>query len=297
MSGDDAVEVVFLGLPIALYARSRQRNDELLREFTLIVLGQHDGVTERAVPARLLALTEEFDSRFAQESADFREQVDRAIVRGDDAVDVVTRMPRHAADTLGTLADLLDRADEFCLQGSGLLTLASPPEMVALRRWVFDQIFEQLAGRSPRPWSGARAPVSADEGEEGDEEERSAGLELPADPTSAGKARRFVRDVLAEWGAAYLEEPAVLLTSELVTNALLHARTPMRLWLRRRAGLVRIEVLDDSGVQPARRNYDEDASTGRGLALVDALAAEWGVEPANGGKAVWFTLALEGADA
>jgi anti-sigma regulatory factor (Ser/Thr protein kinase) len=284
-----SIEVVFMGLPIDLYQRLQAHHDELLREFTLIVYGEREGMTEGAVPDRLLAMTEEIRGRLATESAEWRARLAEAEAKGAEVIEVTAVIPAAAADSVAVLVRLLDEADAFCRAGEGLLTLATPPDLLAFRRWFLAQIVDQLTGLAPTPWASAEesAAAAARPG--------MAELELPADPASAAQARRFVRRVLGEWGADDLEEAAVLLTSELITNSLLHARTPMKLRLHRRTGLIRIEVQDDSGSRPVRRHYQADASTGRGLGLVEALAEEWGVEPANGGKAVWFTLPVERA--
>jgi anti-sigma regulatory factor (Ser/Thr protein kinase) len=82
-------------------------------------------------------------------------------------------------------------------------------------------------------------------------------------------------------------ETIALLVTELVTNAILHARTPLLLTLESRPGSVRIRVEDESNEQPALRHYEPDAVTGRGLALVEQLASSWGVDTTPSGKAVW----------
>ncbi|HZD66218.1 MAG TPA: ATP-binding protein [Acidimicrobiales bacterium] len=121
---------------------------------------------------------------------------------------------------------------------------------------------------------------------------RSAEVQLSPTPASVGAARRFVTDALAGWGAAEQAEVAALLTSELVTNALLHARSGTRLVLTLEddQGL-RVDVHDDSPRLPRRQRYRDLASTGRGVVLLDALADRWGAEPARDGKRVWFVLA------
>jgi anti-sigma regulatory factor (Ser/Thr protein kinase) len=275
---NDVVGVRLLGLPVDVYRRSQQHHDELLREFSLIVYGEAESTG--AIPARLLTLTEEIRTRYGSESAESRQAVDQAEARGEPTVDLTVPVPSEAGPAMLALTVLLDEADAFCRQGGGLLTMATPPDLRAFREWMVAEIVEQLAGADPRPWTARGAAV--------DEAEQE--LDLPADPASASEARRFVRRVLESWDAEALEDPALLLTSELVTNALLYARTPMKLRLRRRPGLVRVEVADEGAGAPVRRRYNSDASTGRGLALVEALADDWGVEPDNGGKRVWFTL-------
>ena len=105
-------------------------------------------------------------------------------------------------------------------------------------------------------------------------------------------ARRLVRDALAPC-PPQLVESASLVISELVTNAVLHARTEIGVVVELLAdGGVRLEVSDDSSVLPRRRHYSEGSSTGRGLILVEALTAEWGVDPKadSEGKTVWAEL-------
>jgi anti-sigma regulatory factor (Ser/Thr protein kinase) len=121
-------------------------------------------------------------------------------------------------------------------------------------------------------------------------------LECPADRTAPSKARRFVADTLHSWGiAGPTSADAVLLVSELVTNALLHARSAPTVELSRDGDRVRIGVRDDSPVVPRRRKYANDAATGRGIALVEQLATDWGSERVGDGKRVWFELLVDGA--
>lgn len=85
-------------------------------------------------------------------------------------------------------------------------------------------------------------------------------------------------------------ETAMLLTSELVTNVIVHARTPMRLDLDVAADAIRVAVVDDVPRQPALRRAHDARLTGRGMNLVAELSAQWGVEPSPPGKTVWFEL-------
>ncbi|MGH3378954.1 MAG: SpoIIE family protein phosphatase [Actinoallomurus sp.] len=115
----------------------------------------------------------------------------------------------------------------------------------------------------------------------------------PADRTAVARARRFVRDTLAAWGADDATDDAVLLTSELATNAVIHARTPFEVICRSAGGTVQIEVVDGDGSQvlPAPPNGDDpNRLSGRGLLMPVMLAAEWGVSYAAASKTVWFRL-------
>lgn len=119
---------------------------------------------------------------------------------------------------------------------------------------------------------------------------------LPAEPASAGLARRAVSDALSSWGLQAHADAATLLVSEVVTNAILHAGTELELRLRAVGRRLRVEVADGSALRPAARRYDDDASTGRGLELIELLAARWGAEPTAVGKFVWFELDDEAGD-
>jgi GAF domain-containing protein len=88
-------------------------------------------------------------------------------------------------------------------------------------------------------------------------------------------------------------ECAALLTSELVTNAVLHAGTPLSVTLHFLSGRIRVDVADGSPVIPAVKEYGPDAATGRGLTLFNTLASDWGVHAVPGGKIVWFELPVD----
>jgi PAS domain S-box-containing protein len=112
----------------------------------------------------------------------------------------------------------------------------------------------------------------------------------PPDPAQVAQARRFVRDVLGETHATSIDA-AQLLVTELVTNAMLHAGAEVEVRLWATSDRVHVRVSDtarDRGLFP--RQLDCDASTGRGLQLVHALAAAHGVELTDFGKTVWFEL-------
>ncbi len=117
-----------------------------------------------------------------------------------------------------------------------------------------------------------------------------ATIRLSPHPTSARAAREFVAQTLLQWGRRDQTEAAVLLTSELVTNAIIHARTGVAVTMRLADDALRVVVLDESTEQPRRRSGTDQLAGGRGLKLVEAMAASWGVSPEGGGKAVWFEL-------
>jgi anti-sigma regulatory factor (Ser/Thr protein kinase) len=115
-------------------------------------------------------------------------------------------------------------------------------------------------------------------------------LDLPPTTDSVPVARRFVQARLVNRTADI--DTATLLVSEVVTNAVLHARTPVTLTVEVADEVVRITVRDGSPVQPRIHAFAPTSATGRGLRLLDRLAKRWGVyaDPATGGKVVWFEL-------
>ena len=116
-------------------------------------------------------------------------------------------------------------------------------------------------------------------------------LTLPPAPDSARQARRFVAEVLTDAREPALLDIATLLTSELVTNGIVHAHTELRIVVDVTERFVRVEVCDGNPSLPARRDYDESAMTGRGMEMVELLSHEFGAEPIDGdGKRVWFRL-------
>jgi anti-sigma regulatory factor (Ser/Thr protein kinase) len=121
-------------------------------------------------------------------------------------------------------------------------------------------------------------------------------LALPAEPRSAGRARLALTAALAgEPGAPVGEaaDDAVLLVSEVVTNAVTHARSDLVLRAQLDAGSLRVSVEDHEGDSlPARRDGTDGIDSGWGLNLVDSLSRAWGVETTDKGKIVWFDLAV-----
>src|SRR5215210_5141538 len=103
-------------------------------------------------------------------------------------------------------------------------------------------------------------------------------LELAATTESVPRARRFLRELMAETDTVADVDTASLLVTEIVTNALLHAVPPLSLRVAVFRELVRIEVRDGSHAHPRVHPFTSTAATGRGLRLLDSLAATWGVD-------------------
>ena len=118
-------------------------------------------------------------------------------------------------------------------------------------------------------------------------------VSLPAGLAAVSHARAQVRAALSAWHVPVDPHVAALLTSELVTNAVLHQADPtVTLAIKCFSGQLRVDVSDNSRAMPAPADVSADAESGRGLILVAALATEWGFYPTPGGKTVYFTLAF-----
>ena len=120
----------------------------------------------------------------------------------------------------------------------------------------------------------------------------SAAIELAATASSVPDARQFAAATLGSWAwqDADSRDTILLLTSEVVTNAVRHGHGPIRLRLRRMRQHLTVEVTDRNTAHPQSRSIMPDAESGRGLMIVTTLAEAWGIRPTNDGKTVWFTV-------
>jgi anti-sigma regulatory factor (Ser/Thr protein kinase) len=129
---------------------------------------------------------------------------------------------------------------------------------------------------------GYREPVSLED---------DAGQRFRPVPSEVSAARRYVRSALTELaadpGGGELVDLLLLTTSELATNAVLHARTDFRVRVLVNDARVRIEVSDGNTRMPQQCLTPADATTGRGLAIIDGSGFDWGAERHTGGKTVW----------
>jgi len=114
-------------------------------------------------------------------------------------------------------------------------------------------------------------------------------LELPRDATTPRAARRAVADAFGDQARC---GELLLCVSEVVTNAVLHARSAATMTVRRSADILRVEVRDDDPTPPVRQPHSTTATTGRGLRILDDLTVRWGSRPTGAGKVVWFDFDL-----
>ena len=116
---------------------------------------------------------------------------------------------------------------------------------------------------------------------------------LEPDRQNVARARSFAVEHASSIGRKETTDVVELLVCELVTNAILHAGTHVNLRMSYEDGLLRVEVRDASSAMARKRHYGGEATTGRGLELIEALATDWGIDSNSQGKTVWFTLRVE----
>ncbi|MFH9980120.1 ATP-binding protein [Streptomyces sp. NPDC017179] len=151
--------------------------------------------------------------------------------------------------------------------------------------------------------AGHRSPVAAGPAGTGSDDPFRIRSTVPADPSWAAAVRRLVAGQLARLPlSADQRDGAVLATDELFANAVKHAGTDpddtVTVTVEGSAHALRVTVADSSPVLPRPRPADATAESGRGLAIVAALADDWGMfppEPGRPGKRVWFTLRHQGS--
>jgi len=162
------VTVELLGLPVQIHARASEHGQELQRQLTLVhhqleqeqaargdAPGRYDESADprASVPRRLVELIEALQGRYAGYSTEQEQRLDEAVEAGVPSLDLTYRVPPDVADASAALGVMLDEADAYCREGKHLLTLATPPEALAYRRWYLQQFVDQVAGEPPRSWS------------------------------------------------------------------------------------------------------------------------------------------------
>ena len=154
----DTVTVHILGLPVELAERAQEHHDGLAREMTLITLGlSQAGSAGSALPSRFLEVVSSVTTDVSPFRTLRQHRMAEARAAGEDHVDIVYDAPRAMAGAVDGLRALQAEVDGYCRQGGYLLTLETPPDVLAYRTWLFDEFTGQIAGRPPRRW----VPVAA----------------------------------------------------------------------------------------------------------------------------------------
>nr|WP_231126911.1 ATP-binding protein [Motilibacter aurantiacus] len=120
-----------------------------------------------------------------------------------------------------------------------------------------------------------------------------ASVDLRPEPRAAREARLWVRSQVPPLGPEAADALDILV-SEVVTNAVLHARTRFTVGVTRLDSAVLVTVADHNPQQPEPQAESDSRTSGRGLALLSALSDDWGVTTEPDGKCVWFVLAAAG---
>ena len=154
--GGTQVDVVLLNFPLQVFVASRQRHDDLMREFALLAIrppeeGAHP------VPQRFLELIDVLGRRYAGAGDRSQRERDEAIERGELSIDLRYQVPSSIGSAVAALDSLMSEADAFCLSEE-LLTLASNETDRRFRSWSCQQFITQVAGAAPVPWDGPLSP-------------------------------------------------------------------------------------------------------------------------------------------
>ncbi len=149
---DQLVTVHLIAFPLQTYNRAAEHHDGLMREFTL--LAQRPDMPNHEVPRRLRELIDALGTQYAGFTDAAGAQRDGALAAGQETIDLTYHVPASAGPAAVALGAMLDEADEFCRDGD-LLTLATPAEALAFRRWYLDEFVNQIDGQPPIPWPGA----------------------------------------------------------------------------------------------------------------------------------------------
>jgi len=149
----DLVTVHLSGFPLLVWSAASEHHEGLMREFALVSLDAHpDG--EDPVPRRLRALIDRLRGEYGSFTQSADEERDRALAEGRETIDLIMTVPRAARLAVDDLDRLLDEVDAFCRDGD-LLTMATPPQAVAFRRWYLGEFRRQIDGEPPTPWQGS----------------------------------------------------------------------------------------------------------------------------------------------
>jgi len=158
MIQDQLVEVHLRGLPIDLWKRASAHQEAIQRELEIM----RGSEPPDSVPNRLITLIEGFDARFGETSDPAWSELRAAADRGEKTMDLTIRVPGPASGAASELASMLDEVDEYCRAGDHLMTLATPPELVAFREWFLDEFIRQIeGGGEPLPWQEYRGQLGS----------------------------------------------------------------------------------------------------------------------------------------
>jgi anti-anti-sigma factor len=151
-AGNEPQELRLVDFPLAVYQRAAEHHAALQRELDVIRVSHPD---VGSIPHRLAALLEEMHTDYVG-FGPAMDMLGELAGSGQDRADVVIPIVAGAlgaSEAISRLRELMEEADEFCRAGDHLLTVATPPDLAAFRRWLFGEIIGQLGGAAPTAWS------------------------------------------------------------------------------------------------------------------------------------------------
>jgi hypothetical protein len=143
-------EVRLLGMPVALFRKTREQHDDLLREFAVMALGH--GELDLSQPEDLRRLIQQLGGPFMRAVARSNDEVDAAALAGKRHLDLSYRWSASLLSVVEYLESLMLRADGFCAQGL-MLTMPRSPQVLTLSRWWVGEFRRQDAGEAPLSWA------------------------------------------------------------------------------------------------------------------------------------------------
>lgn len=146
--------VQLVRVPVRVMDAGRRHHDELMHEFAVLAVA--DDLSDD-VPQRMLDLIDTLGRRYGNTSQPGNAEVDAAIARGEDTIDLTYEVPHHVVEAAGNLAALMAEADEFC-QREQMLTLQRSETIRDFSDWYLEEFRRQINGEPPRPWNGPLDP-------------------------------------------------------------------------------------------------------------------------------------------
>ncbi len=146
------VPVLLLQTPVALWQRSSTHTEVVQRELDIVTAD----LGSDSAPNRLVQIVQDIDIRFGRFGATATAALQEAAARGDERVDLELDVPADIIAATRDLLETMDLVDDYCRDGERLLTLATPPDLVAFRVWVLEELSRQIEqGLDPSPWPGS----------------------------------------------------------------------------------------------------------------------------------------------
>jgi anti-anti-sigma factor len=152
------VEVTLLRVPVDVWQRASAHQEAVQREFDILTAD----LSADSVPRQLAELITSLDGRFGGVGDPTWAQLQEAAESGRTEIDLVFKVPMEVAPASRELETMLDRMDEYCRSGERLLTLATPDDLVAFRRWFLGEFSRQIEDKlPPTSWPGQVSPEEA----------------------------------------------------------------------------------------------------------------------------------------